>query len=153
MKDHVESTAVNPEKLKLAKSVFIAKMDIHTFIISLSFESVAVKNARKWRKCVLLWIVHVLVCSVHQCGVSSEFYTRTAKSGNVSVNQNTISANLDRKIFVMFFYRSSKCVRMSASLPRMLLIYLCIGKTVLVMLSIKAQTQSKGCDDLLDPAT
>ena len=50
----MESTAVNPEKLKLAKSVFIAKMDIHTFIISLSFESVAVKNARKWRKCVLL---------------------------------------------------------------------------------------------------
>ena len=93
MKDHVESTAVNPEKLKHAKSVFIAKMDIHTFIISLSFVSVAVKNARKWRKSVLLWIVHVLVCYVHQCGVSSEFYTRTAKSGNVSVEQNTISAN------------------------------------------------------------
>ena len=35
----------------------------------------------------------------------------------------------------MFFYQSSKCVRMSASLPRMLVIYLCIGKTVLVMLS------------------
>lgn len=45
VKDRVEKTAVNPGKLNRGKSDYIAKMDIHTFIISQSFENVVARNA------------------------------------------------------------------------------------------------------------
>lgn len=51
VKDRVERTAVNPGKLKRGKSDFIAKMDIHTFIISQSFENVVARNASKLNSC------------------------------------------------------------------------------------------------------
>lgn len=48
VKDRVEKTAVNPGKLNRGKSDYIAKMDIHTFIISQSFENVVARNASNW---------------------------------------------------------------------------------------------------------
>lgn len=51
VKDHAERTAVNPGKLKRGKSDFIAEMDIHTFIISQSFENVVARNASKLNSC------------------------------------------------------------------------------------------------------